>query len=707
MTFRTLHTATFALIPLLGILALHTAAALPAWVAASGFAAIVAGLLLPEELRARIPPLATGTLPIALVGVAALALARGGEPVLVAVSFSVALQVIRIATRQGATHDPQIVILAILHVVSAAVLGGTIAFGACLAAFAVVAPAAMTLSHLRREVERNYEAGAKDRAGRRVDVERILRSKRVAEPKWVVRSLVVAPFVFAFTAVLFLVVPRVGLAVFLLKPPAGTRMIGFSDAVDLGTMGELRANDALAARVDWEPPGAEPAPALLPFFLRGTAFDAYDGRSWKKTDASAGTPVDVTHAAADVNLGPRSGALSTLTVRLEPLDPTVLFVPSGARTLRFDPVADGPDEVLVHGGPEDEWRYEAKQPLAMRYEARVTLDRTNTVTTLPEQEARRYLQLPKALDPRIATLAAEITGDATTPSAKAERIAAHLRDRFRYSTAAPSGGTADPLAHFLFESRAGHCEFFSTALAVLLRTQGVHTRNVTGFAGAQRNEFGRYYSVRQQNAHAWVEYWRPLGERAGRWEIVDATPVSTAAPPRSSRMRLQELYEAVAARWDRHVAAFDLKDQADLALKLTRPIDRANRLFRALGGTRALAFAGAGIALVAALAWSRRIVRGGATPEEEGRRPKRRDDASSLARTIEATFAAHGTRGSHETLREYVARVCPANASAPATDLVALYEGARWGDERVREGTVQERVRSLREALNVSSRSTP
>jgi transglutaminase-like putative cysteine protease len=702
MTFRLLHTVTFATIPLLGVLALYTAAALPTWVAMTGLLGIAAGLLVPEDLRARVPAAVTGIIPLALAGGAAFAVARGAEPVLVAVSFSVALQLIRVATRQGATHDPQIVVLAILHIVSAAVLGGTIAFGACLAAFVVIAPAALTLSHLRREVERNYEAGAKDRAGRRVDVERILKSRRVAEPKWVARSLVIAPFVFAFTAVLFLVVPRVGLAVFLLKPPAGTRMIGFSDAVDLGTMGELQANDALAARVEWEPPGGERAPQLLPFYLRGTAFDAYDGRGWKKTDASAGAPLDITRAPADVNLAPRPATSSLLTVRLEPLEPTVLFIPSGARALHFEPTADGADEVLVHAGPEDEWRYEAKQPIAIRYQARVTADRANPMTTLPPHEAERYLQLPKGLDPRIHELARTVSGDATTATAKATRLAAHLREHYRYSTAAPSGGKQDPLAHFLFESRAGHCEFFSTALALLLRAEGVHARNVTGFAGAQRNEFGRYYSVRQQNAHAWVEYWQPLGERVGRWESIDATPVSTTPPPRTSRQRLQELYEALAARWDRHVAAFDLKDQADLAVKLTRPIDRANRLLRGLGDVRLLGAALAAAALTTAIAWRLRRDRP-QTSEREGPSSPRRTDAASLARSIEATLAAHGSRASHETVREYVVRVCPPHASDAAAALVALYEGARWGDEAVDPPAVRSATEALRDALAAAS----
>ncbi len=700
MTFRELHNWTFASVPVLGVLALHTAAAIPTPVAAGGLALIAAGAATPEDWRRRIPSSASAAIPLLLAVGAAVALSRGEEPVLVAVAFSVALQALRVATRHGAQHDPQIVVLAILHLVAAAVLGGTIGFGACLLAFTLLAPGALTLSHLRREVERNYEAGAKDRAGRRVDVERILNSKRVAEPKWILRSLLIAPFVLAFTAVLFLIVPRVGLAIFLLKPAAGTRMIGFSDSVDLGTMGALKANDTLAARVEWTPDDGSTPPSLLPFYLRGTAFDAYDGHQWRKTDASAGQAMLISRGPADVAVGPRLRRARELVVRLEPLDPTVLFLPSGTRRLHFEATPDGADEVVVHPGPEDEWRYEAKQPMAIRYVVSAEHDRSNPVTTLPPEERARYLALPAKLDASIADLAADLTRDASTPNEKAARIANALRTTYRYSTEAPSGGQADPLAHFLFTSKAGHCEFFSTALAILLRTQGVPTRNVTGFVGAQRNAFGNYYSVRQQNAHAWVEYWNPLGESAGRWELLDATPASTSTGPTPSGRRLQELYEALAARWDRHVAAFDLADQANLAQRLSNPVDRLQRRWsRAARGKGPLVAGLAAAAVLALAAWRwRRRAAGTANPTGPVASPSQHA-AAELARMLERLLANHGTRGTHETVREYVARVCPHTAAREARSLVELYEAARWGAAPLDAAEMKKALRHLEEAL--------
>jgi transglutaminase-like putative cysteine protease len=695
MNFRRLHTWTFATIPLLGILALYTAAALPTPLTIAALALLLLGLAMPEDARARVPPALVSAMPLVLAAAAAIAIARDGEPVVVAVEFSVALLLIRVVTRSGATHDPQIFVLSLLHLVAAAVLGGNLAFGACLGAFVFVAPAALTLSHLRREVEKNYEAGAKDRAGRRVDVERILRSQRVVEPRWVLRSLLIAPFVVAFTAALFLVVPRVGLAVFLLKPAAGTRMVGFSDSVDLGSIGSLERNEALAARVEWTPPEGIPAPPTLPFFLRGTAFDAYDGRAWKKTDASAGEAIAITRSAVTVTLGPRPTHAATLRLHLEPLDPTIVFLPSGARALIFEPTADGQEDVLVHAGPEGEWRYEARQPLPLRYAVTVDADASGRVETLPSTERSRYLQMPATVDPRLPELAHTLTRGADTPRRRAQAIATHLREEFAYSTNAPSAGTADPIAHFLFVSRAGHCEFFSTALALLLRAEGIPARNVTGFAGAQRNAFGGYYSVRQQNAHSWVEFWNPLGDNAGRWETLDATPVAIRETPKTPRQRVQELYEAVANRWDRHVAAFDLADQAHLAQEVARPMDRA---FTSL--KRALRSRGLGLAVAVATAgavfalWRAAKTRTPLAPHRT--QSPRRAELDQLVDAIERALLPFGQRATHETLRAYVDRVAPPTLRPRYNAALRTYEGVRYGDDAPSRETLAALVRAMK-----------
>ncbi len=697
MNFRRLHALAFAPLPLIGVGALQTIDTLPAPLTRLSLIGLVAALATPESVRRRIPNLVANGIPVALSLGAAFALHRGTEPVLVAVEFSVALQLLRALTRTGAAHDPQIVILSILHLVAAAVLGGTLGFGLSLGAFAVAAPAALTLSHLRREVERNYAAGAKDRSGSRVDVERILRSQRVVEVAWIPRSLVLAPFVAAFTVALFLVVPRVGLAAFLLKPALGARMIGFSDSINLGDFQGLRANEALAARVDWTPRLGGTAPPILPFYLRGTAFDSYDGVAWKRTETTVGVPISLS-SAASIALGPRPRQPTRAVIHLEPLEPTMLFVPNGTRTLLLEAAGDDAGEVVVLRGPEGEWRYGARQPLPMRYETVMESDGTPSPSSLSDDDQRRYTSLPEALDARIPALATAAAGDTSTVVDRAQRIARHLRENYSYSITPQPPGKGDPLATFLFASRSGHCEFFSTALALMLRTQGIPARNVTGFAGAELNTFGGYYSVRQQNAHSWVEYWHSVGDNVGRWEVIDATPAATAAPIRGPRRRLQELYEALSANWDRHVASFDIADQASLASRLLGPIDRFTQTVkRAFLENRALAtgFLAASVLLIAIRRF-RRVASpgaalGSATPDVRAPR--------TLVLAVEHALAAFGTRGLTETPRGYVARVAPASLAGCFADVLDAHELCAYGGEQRSSQELQSLKKEMRRAL--------
>src|SRR5260370_13822425 len=92
-----------------------------------------------------------------------------------------------------------------------------------------------------------------------------------------------------------------------------------------------------------------------------------------------------------------------------------------------------------------------------------------------------------------------------TLHAKASAIEHDLRLDCAYDLHSPSAGKPQPLDHFLFESHRGHCEFFSTAMALMLRAVGIPSRNVTGFVGGTWNRFGHYYAVREGDAHSWSE----------------------------------------------------------------------------------------------------------------------------------------------------------------------------------------------------------
>jgi hypothetical protein len=486
-------------------------------------------------------------------------LVLGGDVLQLAVEFAAALQVVRLATRRGAAHDQQIILLALVHLVAGTVLGGGLAYGLCFLGFLVIAPGALVLSHLRREVEGNYRQGARDRTGLPVDVPRILRSRRVISRRFLVATCSLALPIFLFTACLFVLFPRVGLSLLLLGHSRSTRMIGFSDRVDLGGVGKLRADPTIAMRVHLESLPPNP-PTRLALYLRGTAFDRYDGTTWSRTRTER---FATDQQGNYVGIRPHSPhhVQRLMQIDLEPITPSVILLPRDAVAIRLlargEPVLGRPTPVFT--GPEGELKY-VGDDRGLRYEVFGSAGRPLDPEPLDPQNRLRYLTLPRSLPVRVGELARAWTAGAPTARDKALAIERHLRTEYRYDLESPSGAAHNPLDHFLFESHRGHCEFYSTSLAIMLRTLGIPTRNVTGFVGGTYNRFGRFYAVRQGDAHSWVEVFLDgIG-----WTLFDPTPPASAIPQAQTGGVLavmRDLAEAAAQRWSRYVIGYDLEQQ--------------------------------------------------------------------------------------------------------------------------------------------------
>lgn len=118
------------------------------------------------------------------------------------------------------------------------------------------------------------------------------------------------------------------------------------------------------------------------------------------------------------------------------------------------------------------------------------------------------LQLPYNLDDRIPLLAQSVTANAHTPYHQAQALEQHLRSEYRYSfdSALTSQGVT-PLPAFLFKSREAHCEYFASAMVILLRTLKIPARLVTGFSASQQNPLTGYFEIRGIDGHAWAEAW--------------------------------------------------------------------------------------------------------------------------------------------------------------------------------------------------------
>jgi protein-glutamine gamma-glutamyltransferase len=565
MRFGLIHRIMTDALAALGLLSLLASGELNRWFVSLTLVALIGALLLPQRYQdhAAVRRLAV-LVPLGLLALQTSRLFSGENLLPLAVEFAAGLQVVRLATRRGAAHDQQVIVLALMHLIAGTVLGGGLSYGLCFLGFLVVAPGALVLSHLRREVEGNYRQGARDRTGLPVDVPRILRSRRVIGRPFLVFTCLLSIPIFLFTALVFVMFPRVGLSLLLLGQDRRERVVGFSDRVDLGGVGKLRADPTIVMRVEHPNLPAEP-PVRLALYLRGAAFDRYNGRSWSRSAPSTSQRAEQIGASVRIRRWPDPARDRELRIDLQPIEPPVVFLPPDAAALTIlTPTNVVPASLpTLYAGQEGQLSYRTLNDSGLRYEVALADGTEPALAPLDAAARARYLALPNDLPARVATLAKSWIGSETDPERRAKRIEGALRKGYRYDLESPSGAAKNPLDDFLFISKRGHCEFYSTAMAIMLRTQGVPTRNVNGFIGGTFNRFGRYYAVRQGDAHSWVEVYID-GKGFVRF---DPTPPADAAPQSEINGVLafvRDMVEAAAQRWDRNVVGYDMHQQVSL-----------------------------------------------------------------------------------------------------------------------------------------------
>ncbi len=178
------------------------------------------------------------------------------------------------------------------------------------------------------------------------------------------------------------------------------------------------------------------------------------------------------------------------------------------------------------------------------------------------QRDERYLQLPEGIE-QISALAVRVTAGTTSDKQKAVVTESYLRNNFTYSltTSGPPAGVG-PIEDFLFNTRRGYCEHYSTAMVLMLRSLDVPARVVTGYYGGEKNEYGGYIIVRQSSAHSWVEVL--IGNQ---WKRYDPTPAVSVG--RQSGLAL--FMDSIQLNWSRYVIGFSSYDQRNIVRSLTIP----------------------------------------------------------------------------------------------------------------------------------------
>jgi transglutaminase-like putative cysteine protease len=363
---------------------------------------------------------------------------------------------------------------------------------------------------------------------------------------------------------LFLVAPRSGAAALIRGGGGLTNFIGFSDSVTLGEIGTLKRDNAVVMRVRVE--DQQPGTQLR---WRGVALDDFTGLAWKKSnelrgkEKTADGPGLLKIATITSEMLNR---LTTQTVFLEPIESPVLF-------LAYRPIAIQGNFLKIWFDDEGAVQTRRRESERVMYKARS--DMTQPDAALLRNDTRqdpanfgRYKQLPAALDPRIRVRANAIVANAKAGNRydEAKAIESQLQVDYGYSLEMKAGGP-DPLADFLFNVKTGHCEYFSTALAVMLRTRGIPARVVNGFLPGEYNDAADAYTVRQSDAHSWVEVYFP---ETGSWVTFDATPMAGRTELISTGLaaRAGKYAEALELIWFQYVVGYDKQEQRSLAATL-------------------------------------------------------------------------------------------------------------------------------------------
>ena len=271
-----------------------------------------------------------------------------------------------------------------------------------------------------------------------------------------------------------------------------------------------------------------------PGYLRGMAFDEYSASEWFVSTPGRDTlnpinqpPNGILPTQGNQKLfalnGATSGHWQEAGIWPHARFKQKCFTPLGTTHLRTDS-----DDVTVddHAIIETDGRSPA-------YHYTAYIPTVETVTLLSPVIERRLIEFPADLDPRIQNLAELIFDGCSTTREKTEAVERYFHDHYQYSLGMAAPPDQDPMTHFLLQKPgslrkpAGHCVFFATGAALLLRISGVPCRYITGFVANERNDFGNYWVSRNNDAHAWVEAFDP---QQG-WIIVEATPAQGVPGP--------------------------------------------------------------------------------------------------------------------------------------------------------------------------------
>jgi protein-glutamine gamma-glutamyltransferase len=643
------------------------------------FAALLAAPLLQRYVAGRHQWAWTALLALALIVQGAQVISGRLDVMLAAAQFAVLLAVHRLWHRGGRRDEQLLLLLSLLLLCAGAALSAELLFGVCFLLYSIVATWALALTYLRFEIE---EARSPEQAAA------LLQGRRLVTPAVLGALAALALLGLLGSAAIFVVFPRVTIGG-LRRASSAIPIAGLGDQIDLWRHGVIADDPRVVLRVRLDPsppPGAE-----LPMHWRARALEVWTGRGWRaRPDGwgggswlaalprlrAAAARRGSTPLAADIEAV--SGFSDGVVLTPEGWPTSVTFQrPLSARVSATRLLRAANGDLFYAPVDVGDLHYLVRTERALP-----ALDELRGKGGWYPPELAASLEVPAEVDARVRSLSRRLTED-KDPVDAAEAVERWLSRSLAYTRELP-GEQKDPIAYFLFESRRGHCELFSSAMVILLRLAGIPARNVTGYYGGVRSSAG-YWAVRAGDAHSWVEVYVP---GAGFVPFDPTPPSGRGGLDRGLWAGLVLAWDGLAQRWRAFVVDYDLLSQQRTIQQILRTFREAGRRLStarpgAPGFRAALGQAALGAFLIALLAALLRRARRRGRPPVARLDPDQRRARALWRRARDSLERGGVTLPPSISPRGAIQRTAERRpeAAAAVEALASAMLAARWGGE--------------------------
>jgi protein-glutamine gamma-glutamyltransferase len=519
-------------------------------VALVGFALLVRGFLLAKRSDVQIPARWINTLTLLYIAFYVVDYSTvSGNFLSATVHLVLFGMVIRLFSAQKDRDHYMLAILSFLMVLAGAVLTVDSVFLFAFAGFMLMAVGTFVLMEMRRS---SHAATIPAREPGDALAYRSMAFFLAGSLPVLVALILVGAFA------IFFVLPRMS-AGYLGSYAGGSDMAtGFSDHVQLGQIGQIQQSSSVVmhVQIDGDTRGA------YDLKWRGVALGVFDGKTWSNPAEQYPVPrePDGRFALSRTATGARLRMSRPIHYRvlMEPIGTNIFFLALQPRFL------NGVYRAVSTDRAGSFYDLDGEHPVSV-YEADSDLasprldDLRNAPQNYPPEIQLNYLQLPP-LDPRIPQLAQKITAGIDNNYDKAAALEKYLMTNFGYTLQLPRVPPKDPLADFLFVRQRGHCEYFASSMAILLRTLRIPSRVVNGFRTTEFNDLTSNYVIRASSAHSWVEAYFP----GYGWISFDPTPGGGTLTGAGGWNRVMLYVDAMASFWREWVINYDARHQQSL-----------------------------------------------------------------------------------------------------------------------------------------------